>query len=255
MPRLENKVAVITGATSGVGRATAVLFARKGAQVITGSNDPTRHEELEAEAGRLAGSIHAVEMDVTREQDAKRLIQTAVDIHGRLDILINNAGIVLHNTVADETVEQFQQVLDVNLKGVFLCSKYAVRAMRKQRRGSIVNVSSINGIRGNHRHAAYCASKGGVVSLTHAMALDHAPDGIRVNCVCPAAVERTGMVDFAAEVAEDRDAFFRDLIAKHPLGRIATLNDVAFAILFLAGDEASFITGVALPIDGGRSIR
>lgn len=246
---------MITGASSGVGRATTVLFAREGAQVVAGSNDPARHPELEAEADGLPGSIRAVEMDVTREDDAARLIQTAVDAHGRLDILVNNAGIVLHGTVADETEEQFQRVLDVNLKGVFLCSKHAVRAMRERRRGSIVNVASINGIRGNHRHAAYCASKGGVVSLTHAMALDHAPDGIRANCVCPAAIESTGMVDFALEAAPDREAFMRDLTAKHPLGRIATLDDVAYAILYLASDEASFLTGVALPIDGGRSIR
>lgn len=252
---MKEKVAVITGAGSGIGRATALRFAREGAAVLAADIREERAQETAQAAAGLGGEVVSVVADVTREADAERLMNTAVERFGRLDILVNNAGIVIHGTVADTSEADFLRTIDVNLKGVFLCSKYAVREMRRRGGGSIVNVSSINGIRGNHRHAAYCASKGGVVSLTHAMAIDHAAEKIRVNCVCPATVEHTGMVDLAFSKAEDPEAFRRMLLEKHPLGRFATVDEVAAAILFLASDEASFLTGVVLPVDGGRSIR
>ena len=245
----------MTGAGSGIGRATALRFAREGARVLAADIHAGRAEAVARESAGLAGTIAPIQMDVTKEADAARLASEAAERFGGLDILVNNAGIVIHGTVADTSEEDFQRTIDVNLKGVFLCSKYAVREMRRRGGGSIVNVSSINGIRGNHFHAAYCASKGGVVSLTHAMAIDHAAEKIRVNCVCPATVEHTGMVDLAFRKAEDPEAFRRMLLDKHPLGRFATTDEVAAAILFLASDEASFLTGVVLPVDGGRSIR
>jgi NAD(P)-dependent dehydrogenase (short-subunit alcohol dehydrogenase family) len=253
--RLDGKVAIITGGASGIGRATALLFAREGAAVIVGGNKPEEHPSLLAAAQGLPGSLTAVEMDVTRESDVERLVSRAVEGHDGLDILVNNAGLVSSASAPEETEEQFQRLLDVNLKGVFFCSKHAVPAMRRRGGGAIVNIASINGIRGNLRLAAYCATKGGVVSLTHAMALDHAPENIRVNCVCPGTVERTGMFAGTLEEAEDPEETTRSLLAKHPLGRLAVPEDVAAAALFLASDDASYITGVALPVDGGRSIR
>ncbi len=251
MGRFDKKVGVVTGAGSGIGRATALLLAREGAAVVAGTSEPGDLAPLEEAAPGLV----AVQVDVSRDEDAARLIRAAVARFGGLDILVNNAGIDMPGLVTDITDEQWSRVLDVNLKGVFLCSKYAVSEMLKRGRGSIVNNASINGIRGNHRLVAYAASKGGVVALTYAMALDYAPHNIRVNCVCPAAIEGTRMLDASIARAPDAGKQREYLLAKHPMGRLGRAEEVAHAILFLAGDEASFITGVALPIDGGRSIR
>ena len=253
--RLKDKVAIITGGGSGIGRAAALLFARHGACVLAASNRPADHAALEKEARGLAGPLVTAEADVSREEDAARLVATAVQRFGGLDILVNNAGIVSFGAITETSLEEWQRLVDVNLKGTFLCSRHAVLEILKRGRGAIVNVSSINGIRGNHRLAAYAATKGGVVSLTLAMALDYAPYNIRVNCVCPATIEDTGQAALAWELAEDKAAWRRYLLEKHPLGRLGRSEEVAYAILFLASDEASFITGVALPVDGGRAIR
>jgi NAD(P)-dependent dehydrogenase (short-subunit alcohol dehydrogenase family) len=253
--RLANKVAVVTGAGSGIGRATALLFAQEGAAVVGCSNEPADHAPLVAAAEGSAGTLTAVEADVSREEDVRRLIRTAVDRHGGLDILVNNAGIVRPALVTEETDETWQRLIDVNLKGVLLGAKHAIPEMLRRGGGAIVNVSSINGIRGNHRLVAYSATKGGVVAMTRALALDYATANIRVNCVCPGTVEDTRQVGSALVDAADREETLRYLVAKHPMGRLGRPEEVARAILFLASDEASFITGVALPIDGGRSIR
>jgi NAD(P)-dependent dehydrogenase (short-subunit alcohol dehydrogenase family) len=157
--------------------------------------------------------------------------------------------------VTETTDEEWHRVLDVNLKSQFLCARHAVPPMLARGKGAIVNNASINGIRGNHRLVGYSASKGGIVAMTMAMALDYAPRGIRVNCVCPAAIENTPMDARSAARAPDLKKHREYLIAKHPIGRLGQPEDVAYAMLFLASDEAGFITGVALPIDGGRSIR
>ena len=203
----------------------------------------------------LPPPITAVPCNVTRDEDTARLIGAAVDRHGGLDILINNAGIESPGTVTETSDEQWQRLIDVNLKGQFLCARHAVPAMLARGGGSIVNNASINGIRGNHRLVAYAASKGGVVAMTMAMALDYAPRGIRVNCVCPATIENTRMDAIAAARAPDLQKRREYLLSKHPIGRLGEPKDVAYAMLFLASDESSFITGVALPVDGGRSIR
>ena len=253
--RLAGKVAVITGAGSGIGKATALLFVREGASVVAAYYEPGDREPLEHEAQGLPGSLMAVPADVTRDDDAQRLVRTAAESYGGLDILVNSAGVTLGALITETSEEQWQHVLDVNLKGVFLCSKHAVPEMLKRPAGSIVNVASINAIRGNHRLVAYSASKGGVVGVTLAMALDYAPHNIRVNCVCPATIEGTRMAQAALPGAESADAMRRYWVAKHPLGRCGRPEEVAYPILFLASDEASFITGLTLPIDGGRSIR
>lgn len=253
--RLANRVAIVTGGASGIGRATSLLFAREGANVVAASNRPGDHASLEDEARGLPGKLVTIEADVSSDEDAARIVSTAVDRFGKLDILVNNAGIVTFGTITETTLEQWADIIDVNLKGVFLCSRKAVPVMLKQGKGSVVNVSSINGIRGNHRLAAYSASKGGVVSLTQAMAMDYAPHGIRVNCVCPATIEDTGQSALSYSLAENKEELRAYLIAKHPMNRLGRSEDVAYAILFLASDEAGFITGVSIPVDGGRSIR
>lgn len=253
--RLAGKTAIVTGGGSGIGRATALLFAREGAEVLVGTNTPADHPALERDAAELAGSLTTLEIDVSVEDDARRLVEAAVSAHGGLDILVNNAGIVSTADAAGETSERWQRILDVNLTGMFHCAKHAIPEFQKRGGGSIVNLSSINGIRGNYKLAAYCASKGGVVSLTHSMALDFAPENIRVNCICPGAIRDTRMVDTVASDAELRGETLEGLIAKHPLGRLGTPDEVAHAVLFLASDEAAFITGVTLPVDGGRSVR
>jgi len=253
--RLAGKVAVVTGGAAGIGRAIVLRFLREGASVVAGDIDAENNAALREAATGVPGTLVTVEADVSAAGDARRLIETAVVRHGGLDILVNNAGIVGYATVAEETEQQWRRILDVNLTGVFLCSKFAVPRLLERGGGAIVNLSSINGIRGNNRLVSYCASKGGIVSITQAMALDHAAGNVRVNCVCPGAVERTGMVDGTAATADDPEALHKGLLAKHPMGRFATPEEIANVVLFLASDEASFVTGLAVPVDGGRSIR
>jgi len=248
--RLEGETAVVTGAGSGIGRVTALRFLDEGANVVAGVFAPAEADSLEA-TDRLA----VVQADVSQESGARSLIETALQRFGRVDVLANVAGIVESANAIETTEDSWHRQLDVNLKGVWLCSKFAVEQMLKQGGGSIVNVASINAIRGNHRLVAYSASKGGVAAVTRAMALDHAPDNIRVNCVCPATIDQTGQVDQSFRQADDPETLRRYLLDKHPMGRLGKPEEVAAAILFFASDEASFITGTELPIDGGRSIR
>jgi NAD(P)-dependent dehydrogenase (short-subunit alcohol dehydrogenase family) len=245
--RLAGKVAIVTGAGSGIGRATALLFAREGADVVAGVHRAETTAPLEQQAQELPGRLIAVCADVVREEDSERLVRVATERYGGLDILSNNAGIEIVGSVTEAT-------LDVNLKGVFLACRHAVPAMLARGGGAIVNNASINGIRGNSRLVAYCASKGGVVALTRAMAIDYATRNIRVNCVCPASIDTPMSQRHVAEAA-DPELMRQQLVGKHPMGRIGRPEEVAYAVLFLASDEASFITGVVLPIDGGRSIR
>ena len=252
--RLAGKIAVVTGAGSGVGRAAALLFHREGARVVAGSIEPDI-ANLPAEVPSGAGSLAAVRMDVTIEDDVRRLIGAAVERFGGLDILFNNAGIETSGPVTDVDDETWRRTMDVNLHGVVLCCRHAVPEMLRRGGGAIVNNASINGIRGNHNLVAYSASKGAVVALTRALALDYATRGIRVNCLCPGTIEDTRMVAGKLEAAPDTAALRASYIAKHPMGRMARAEEVAAAALFLASDDASFITGVALPVDGGRHIR
>ena len=236
--RLAGKTAIVTGAGRGIGRATAERFQREGATVFAA--DRSFDDDFPPQ-------LHAVELDVTREDQVRRLIAEA----GKLDILVNNAGIVEYGPVHEADDGQWSRILEVNLRGTMLCCRHGVAAMLGGGGGAIVNNASINGIRGNYDLAAYSASKGAVVALTRSMALDYAPRGIRVNCVCPGTIAGTGMTAPLDDDADTRAA----LLSKHPMGRLGTAEDVAGAILFLASDDSSFVTGLALPVDGGRHIR
>jgi len=248
--RLENKVALITGGTSGIGEATALLFAKEGAKIaITGRNQKRGHAVTE-QILKDGGEAIFVRTDVRKTDECRRVVAETVGAFKRLDILFNNAGIFYPHTVLDCTEEEWDLQIDVNLKGTFLMSKFALPGMIEQGRGVIINNSSGWGIVGGDAAAAYCASKGGVVLLTKAMAIDHGRQGIRVNCICPGDVD-TPMLP---EDARMRGQKWEDYLAgcsKRPLGRIGTVDEIAKAALFLASDDSSFMTGATLVVDGG----
>src|SRR6202158_4313504 len=248
--RLKEKVALITGGTSGIGEATAVLFATEGAEVaITGRNEQRGAavvERIEQHGGHAA-FFHA---DVSIASDCRRAVDETVRAFGRLDILFNNAGVFYAQTALECSEQQWDEQINVNLKGVFLMSKFALPSMIAQRSGVIVNNSSGWGLVGGDRAVAYCASKGGVVLMTKAMAIDHGKQGIRVNCICPGDVEQPML----PEDARIRGLKWEDYLAgcaNRPLGRIGTADEIAKAVLFLASDDSSFMTGAALVVDGG----
>ncbi len=244
--RLEDKVALITGGSSGIGLATAHQFVREGANVALVARDPERGTH----AARLVPGAVFFAADVSDSSDCERAVGAALREHNRLDILVNCAGIIYRDRPIDRMSEQeWCETFDVNVKGTFLMSKYALAALRATR-GCIVNVASYVGLVGFAGAAAYAASKAAVINLTRSMALDHAAEGIRVNAVCPGSVD-TEMIRSAWRSQTDPAAAERRWRAKHPLGRIATPDEVARAILFLASEDASFVTGAALPVDGG----
>src|SRR6202030_2257059 len=248
--RLKDRIALITGGTSGIGEATALLFAAEGASVvITGRNAPrgaTVVEKIKQNGGK-AIFFHA---DVSIASDCRRAVEETVRAFGRLDILFNNAGVFYAQTALECSEREWDEQIDVNLKGTFLMSKFALPSMIAQGRGVIVNNSSGWGIVGGDHAVAYCASKGGVVLMTKAMAIDHGREGIRVNCICPGDVD-TPMLP---EDARMRGLKWEDYLAgcaNRPLGRIGTVDEIAKAVLFLASDDSSFMTGAALVVDGG----
>ena len=248
--RLEHKVALITGGTSGIGEATAFLFAKEGAKVtITGRNE----ERGQAVADKIlnhGGKAIFICSDVRRATECLHAVEGTLGAFGRVDILFNNAGVFYPHTILDCSEEEWDLQMDVNLKGTFLMSKAALPHMVAQRRGVIINNSSGWGIAGGDAAVAYCASKGGVVLLTKAMAIDHGRQGIRVNCLCPGDVD-TPMLP---EDARLRGLKWEDYLAgcgNRPLGRIGTTDEIAKAALFLASDDSSFMTGAALVVDGG----
>lgn len=248
--RLKDKTAIITGGGGGIGWSAGLLFHQEGAKVVLGDiNDLSEENQVFI---KNMDNILFHKSDVSTEAGAKEIVQRTIENFGRVDILINNAGINPSGTVVDTPLKLYEKIINVNLTSAFLCSKYAIPYMLEQKSGSIVNISSINGIRGNVNLAAYCASKGGMVSLTHAMAMDYADKGIRVNCICPGSI-KTKMLEDVFKKAGDK--MIDALLAKSPMGRFGEALEVAYAALFLASDEASFITGIAMPVDGGRSIR
>jgi NAD(P)-dependent dehydrogenase (short-subunit alcohol dehydrogenase family) len=248
--RLKDRVALITGGTSGIGEATALLFAAEGARVaITGRNAERGAGVVEriTERGFEAVFIRA---DVSLAEDCRRAVDETVGAFGRIDILFNNAGVFYPQTAVECSEREWDEQIDVNLKGTFLMSKFAVAGMIGRGSGVIVNNASGWGIVGGDRAVAYCASKGGVVLMTKAMAIDHGAQGIRVNCVCPGDVE-TPMLPADAKMRGLKWEEYIAGCAARPLGRVGTVEEIAKAVLFLASDDSSFMTGAALVVDGG----
>ena len=248
--RLQNKVALITGGTSGIGEAVASLFAREGAKIaITGRNE-TRGHAVTAHILESGGRAIFVRTDVRHAAECKRAVDATLDSFGRLDILFNNAGVFYPQTTLECSEEEWDLQIDINLKGTFLMSKYALEPMIARGGGVIINNSSGWGLVGGDKAVAYCASKGGLVLLTKAMAIDHGRQGIRVNCICPGDVD-TPMLP---EDARRRGLEWKTYLAgceNRPMGRIGTPEEIAKAVLFLASDDSSFMTGAALVVDGG----
>jgi NAD(P)-dependent dehydrogenase (short-subunit alcohol dehydrogenase family) len=243
------RVAIVTGAGSGMGRAIALLLALRGARVVVADLDPSAGEQTVAQIQDQGGHARFVQVDVSSPADAKRMVSFTVQEFGQVDVLCNNAGINLAAPALDTTEEDWDRLMAVNLKGIFLGSKFAIAEMARRGSGAIVNTVSAAGLKGMPNMAAYNASKGGAALLTRQLALDYAKQGIRVNGVCPGVVD-TPMTRRFLESNPDPEGLARSW-EQIPIGHIAQPEDIARAVAFLASDEASYITGVLLPVDGG----
>jgi meso-butanediol dehydrogenase / (S,S)-butanediol dehydrogenase / diacetyl reductase len=249
--RLNGKVAVVTGAGTGIGRAIAGLFGREGARVVLTGRRPEPITEASEEILRTGGHALPVTADVTSAAEVQKLTQATVDTFGRIDILVNNAGSVVSRTSTQDCPESdWLKTIDLNLHSAFLCSKFALPELIKAR-GNIIQVASVFGLLGAANTAAYTASKGALVSLTRAMAMDLGSSGVRVNSLCPAYVE----TDLNREMLDGLRSHgqIHEVLGRLPLGVLGQPRDVAYAALFLASDEARWVTGIALPVDGGMS--
>lgn len=251
---LKDKVALITGGNSGIGKATAILFAQEGARVFIAARNSEAGKETVAEIEASGGFARHIQCDVRLTGDCQRA-ETCIEQFDRLDILFNNAGVVLLGSIEETDEATWDQVMNTNVKGVYLVSRAAIPVMRKQGRGVVVNNASDWGIVGGEKAVAYCASKGAVVLMTKAIAIDHAKEGIRINAICPGEtyvprwnkrVEATGQT-----IEEFIDAYAQNI----PMGRVAQAEEMARAVLFLVSEASSFMTGAALIVDGGQTAK
>jgi NAD(P)-dependent dehydrogenase (short-subunit alcohol dehydrogenase family) len=248
--RFSHKVVIVTGAGSGIGRATALAFGREGAAVAAADVSPAKAEALLAEVAAAGGRALAVACDVSKPEDCARAVRETEVALGPLDILVNNAGVGASGTVVTTDAATWDRLMAVNVKGTYLMSRAALAVMLPRRRGVILNAGSIAGLRAVPDRAAYVTTKFAVVGLTKAMALDHVKDGIRVNAVCPGTT-MTPWIDERLKEAPDPKAALATLVARQPMGRLGTPEEMAAAYLFLASDESAFTTGTTLVVDGG----
>jgi NAD(P)-dependent dehydrogenase (short-subunit alcohol dehydrogenase family) len=249
--RLQNRVALVTGAAMGIGKAIAQLFAREGARVVAADVNQAA-AQTEREIRDAGGECLFVRTDISREPEVEAAVKAGTDRFGTIDVLLNVAGIAHEAPAHQLKLEDWHRILDVNLVGTFLCAKHVLPGMLQERRGSIVNISSIQGLFGFPGYPHYAASKGGINAMTRQMAREYAAAGIRVNCIAPGTVDtpmNAGVLSRVPNPQELRAAWDR----MHPLGRIGQPIDVAYAALYLASDESSWVTGQCLSIDGGVS--
>lgn len=252
--RLENKVAAITGSGSGIGRASAILFAKEGAKVVVADINDAGGEETVKNIQSTGGEALFIHTDVTRASDVENMIKTTLEKFGKIDILFNNAG-TPQKTMPFETLEEslWDHLFETNVKSIYLTVKNAIPVMKKAGGGVIINLASMAGLRPRPGSAAYASTKAAVLHITKALAIELAPHNIRVNGINPAAVD-TPMLPKFKEDGQELDAFYKGAKASMPLGRIATPEDIANAALYLASDESSIVTGIGINVDGGRGI-
>ncbi len=250
--RLKEKVTIVTGVASGIGKGSAILFAREGAKLVGGdinTTDGSRTiESIRAEGGQAV----FVPTDVSNSDQVKNLVQQAVQSYGGVDVLFSNVGVVIGNPITEVSEEEWEQVMRVNLKSMYLCCRYVIPEMRKRGKGSIVLMSSANGIIAEPALATYCASKAAIIGLVRSMATDYGRHNIRVNCLCPT-YTRTPLVEKWINSGVDASLSWEKVNSLHVLNRIAQVEEIANVALFLASDESSIITGTALVADGGLS--
>ena len=249
--RLKDKVCIVTGGGSGIGRATCVLFAAEGAAVVVADKNKEAAAAVAAECGKQGRAL-AMEADVSRAADVTRMIDETVKAFGRLDVLVNNAGYGIAGSVVETDEDAWDALMAVNVRGVFLCSKHAIPAMKANGGGTIVNTASVVASIGIRNRAAYCASKGAVASLTRAIAIDHVADGIRCNAIAPGTIDTPYFSDIMQKSGNPADAR-KALEARQLLNRLGTPEEIAAGMLFLASDESRFATGTILTIDGGMT--
>ncbi len=250
--RFKDKVIIITGAAMGIGKAAALAFASEGGSVAIADISEADGQDTVRQINEAGGEAIFVLCDVSKSEDVQRLVKETVAAFGGLDVLYNNAGVVRYGTVVELSEEDWDYQLNINLRATFLTCKYAIPEMMKRGGGAIVNTSSVQAFASQRTVAAYAASKGGIVSLTTTVALDHAPDNIRCNCIAPGSIH-TPMLDMAANlfVPEDPDQAIVDWGEMHPIGRVGRSEEVANLALFLASDDSSFCTGGCYRVDGG----
>ena len=254
MTRLADRVAVVTGAAAGIGRATAELFAEEGARVVLADVAADAVEEVAAGIRDAGGSAAAVAADVSAEDGVEAVVGAGERAFGPVDVLVNNAGVELKKLVEDTSLDEWERILRINLTSAFLMSRRVIRGMKERRRGVIVMNSSVGNFIAATKSSAYGASKAGMMALARSLALEGAEYGVRVNAVCPGVID-TPMNERNLSRADDPEAMRRSWYEITPLGRLGTPRDVAQAMLFLACDESSFVTGLPLVIDGGRLIQ
>jgi NAD(P)-dependent dehydrogenase (short-subunit alcohol dehydrogenase family) len=249
--RLQDKTAVVVGGASGIGLATAELFAREGAQVVIASRKAEKGDlatrQIKERTGR---NVTFLSCDVTKENEVKELVRKGLDLYKKIDVWVNSAGILTRKNFEELTEEEWDDIMNTNLKGVFFCCKHVLPSMMKVGKGSVVNISSFLSLIGKSDTSLYTASKGGVTALSRSLALRYARYNVRINCICPGWTV-TDMNRDTIEKAPDPARKLKELEATYPLGRLGQPGDVAYAALYLASDESQWITGIALPVDGG----
>ena len=247
---LTGRSAVVTGAASGIGRATAVRLAAAGAAVVVVDLDAAGADATVDSIRETGGQAVAVVADVTRGEDCLRAVDAAVSSYGGLDVIVNSAGIIRRADVVGTTEDEWDRVMAVNVRSIFLMGKHGVPVMERAGRGAIVNIGSGWGLKGGPDAVSYCASKGAVVNMTRAMAIDHGPAGIRVNCVCPGDTDTPLLRSEAKQLGLDETQFLVES-AQRPLSRLGSPDDIAQAVLYLSSDAAAWVTGSILVVDGG----
>ncbi len=250
--RLSNKVCIVTGGASGIGLATCVVFVREGAKVVIADRDLAAADKAVAALTQKGGQAMAVQCDVSNADSVAGMVQATVAAHGRLDVIVNNAGYGIAGSLSETSDEDWEALMGVNVRGVFLCCKHAIKQMQKNGGGTIVNVASVVAAVGIRNRAAYVASKGAVAAMTRSIALDYVESHIRCNAIAPGTIDTPYYTEILAKAA-DPVAIRKGLEARQPMGRLGTPEEIANGILFLASDESAFATGSILTIDGGMT--